>query len=327
LASDRIVPAGTSSFAQRFEAAYGSANLPDVYRQFIVSDAYLPYATSLLRGLWTYGPTHVQLNLCATILLDRRKLFDEAGIDPRDASQYHPIATLRSSPQFLAIDATVAAGPVFLWHHETGAFHLQFETFSEFVGHLQTPEQVREETARVRETFASIRKECKPALLRARKHYEKSRLDEALRELDRVLQDREPIPYTGQNDFAAIGILCGCFNLRGLVFLAHGRLGPARAEFLRAIRCGGVPYWEAFVNAVVTSFLLGDVQDVLAHSESRGTVRRLTRRAADPKYDPEPILKRNFSPAQLEELTRALRRDGGAEEQRAFARDVLAWME
>ena len=122
------------------------------YREFIVSDSYLPYRRSFIRGLFSYDPAeHVELNLGSSMLLKRDELWDESDIDPDDATEFHPIATLPQSPQFLAIKTTVKVAPVFLWHHEIGAFHPQFDTFARFLKNLRTPKEAREERAKMQE--------------------------------------------------------------------------------------------------------------------------------------------------------------------------------
>jgi hypothetical protein len=306
-----------SKFAQQFERAYGDVPLPAVYRDFILSDSYVPYRQSVIRGLKTYGSTDVEIRLDDPVLLKRGELFDESDIERGDASEYHPIATLTRSPQFLAIDVTVDTAPVFLWHHETGAFHPQFATFLGFVGSLQTPEMAQRDRAKIRQTFADIRAVCKPAVARARKHFTAGELDQAAAELDAALTDRRPILYDGRNDFKAIGILCDCFNLRGRVFLAQGLLQSARAAFLDAIGCGGPPYWEAAVDAVATSCLLKDIQPALEE------LRDL--RTEDFPVSPATILARNFDQQQIAQIrvfaASAAVRDASS----PLAREILGW--
>ena len=67
--------------------------------------------------------------------------------------------------------------------------------------------------------FASIHRQCGPALARARKLFDAGELNAAAVVLDAVLRRRGPIEYDGTNDFEAIGILCDCFNLRGRILL------------------------------------------------------------------------------------------------------------
>ena len=193
---------GRSAFAQKFQRIYGEARLPSVYRQFIVSDAYLPYRRSFMRGLLTYDPAEdVELNLGDSTLLKRNELFDDSDIDPDDATEFHPIATLPESPQFLAIKTTVTTAPVYLWHHETAAFHPQYETFAQFLKNLRTPQQLRDERAKGQRVFASIHRQCGPALARARKLFDAGELNAAAVVLDAVLRRRGPIEYDGTNDF------------------------------------------------------------------------------------------------------------------------------
>ena len=305
-----------SPFARKFERAYPAGDLPAVYWEFIVTDAYLPYRRSFVRGLSTYGPTAVAINLTAPILLRSQQLFDESGINRDTAAGHHPIATMSESPQFLAIGTTEPAAPVLLWHHETGAFHLQFDDFGQFLTHLRTPAELRAEAAQIRKVFSDIRKECRPALARAVRRFDCGELDAAAAELDRVLRDRRPIRYDGRNDFMAIGILCDCFNLRGRIFLAQSRLDLARAAFLDAVGCGGPAYWEAVVDAVVTSFLLNDIGPVLA---VRGLESPKLREGAS------VILARNFSSPQIDQYRQAVEVAALAPDYRAFAEQVAGW--
>jgi hypothetical protein len=125
-------PGDRSAFARRFARVYAGVLLPAVYRRFILTDAYRPHRRSLVTGLSGYGPTDVELRLDDPILLKWDELQNRSDIDPDDAADYHPIATVFQSPQFLAIGKSDEEGPVFLWHHETGAFRLEFQTFEDF---------------------------------------------------------------------------------------------------------------------------------------------------------------------------------------------------
>jgi hypothetical protein len=292
--------------------------LPAAYRDFILNDSYLPYRRALIYGLHTYGSTAVELNLSSPILLKRDQLFDDSDIAPEGAREYHPIAKLHQSPQFLAIETTSEAAPVFLWHHETGAFHLQFETFARFLEALKTPEQAREERLKIRQTFTRIRKECAPALARARKHFDAGELDVAAAELDTVLRDRRPIRYDGRNDFKAIGILCDCFNLRGRLFLAQGVLEAARTSFLDATACGGTAWWEAAVDLIVTSFLVKDLQPAI---ERAGQLE-----ASDFPQSPESIMTRNFDTRQIAQMKAFAESPDLSDEERQFGGKVLSWI-
>jgi len=310
---------GRSPFAQKFHHVYGGVRLPSVYREFIESDAYLPYRRSFVQGLFTYDPTeYVELNLADSMLLKRDELFDDSDIDPDDATEFHPMALLRDSPQFLAIKSTVKTAPVFLWHHETGAFHPQYSSFARFLRQLRTPKEAREEHAKAQRAFSSIRKECGPALERSRSLFEAGDLNGAAALLDAVLHDRGPIAYDGGNDFDAIGILCACFNLRGRILLAEDRLSAARAAFLDAMACGGTPYWEALVDAVVTSFLLEDVEPVVAEVSGIDPVHF--------QQPPGPILMRNFTAQQIDRLIQVAKSPGLSEAQRGVAKRVLDWV-
>jgi hypothetical protein len=305
-------------FPQRFAAAYDGVALPAVYREFIASGSYIPFKRSFIRGLSTYGPSDVELNLAAPALLKRDELFAESDIDADDAATFHPIAMLRESPQFLAIRTADEAAPVFLWHHETGAFQPQFDTLAAFVAKLRTPRQVRDERAKAQQVFASIRRECKPALDRARRAFDGGRLDAAAAALDAVLRSRSPIRYNGRNDFAAIGILCACFNLRGRVWLAKGELARARQAFIDAIACGGTAYWEAVVDAVVTSFLLGDVPQAVAEA---GDIS-----LEEYGVSPGPIVRRNFTTQQIDRIAAIAASDTPPDAQHALAATVLTWV-
>jgi len=307
-----------SRFARTFARVYRDVSLPSVYREFILTDAYVRYRRAVIRGLWSYGPADVELDLRDQSLLNRDQLFDESDIDPDVGRDYHPIAILRESPQFLAIDRTIDAAPIFLWHHETGAFHPQFDSFVEFVGRLRTPAEVQRERAEVRAAFTSIRKVCQPALARARKAFHAGRLAEAGATLDAALAGRARIRYDGRNDFRAIGILCDCFNLRGRVLLAEGRVAEARAAFLDAAGCGGTRWWEAAVDAIAASFLLGDVRpafDVAAELEG----------ATFPE-PPAAILKRNFTARDVARLRAAAASEDLDAAERRVAAQLAAWL-
>ena len=226
----------------------------------------------------------------------------------RDASG---VAAILGDPR------TEEAAPVFLWHHETGAFHLQFDGFARFVVQLRTPQALRDHRAKIRQVFASIRRECRPALSRARHFFEAGKCQEAARELDTALRGRRPIAYDGSNDFTAISILCDCFNLRGRVLLTQGRLKAARSSFLDATACGGTPYPEAVVNVIATSFLLKDVGAVL---KQVGDIR------ADDLGQPlGRFLKQNFTAKQIAELRALATSRDIPPEQRALAAEVLTW--
>lgn len=307
-----------SQFARLFERTYRDVPLPSIYRDFILNDEYLRYRKAVIRGLRNYGPTDVPLNLSSSMLLKREHLFTESDIDLQDAAEYHPIAIVEQSPQFLAIETTLAAAPVFLWHHETGAFHRQFETFVDFVAALTTPAQAAEARRKTRQTFADIRRECVPALRRARKHLDAGDVAAAATVLDAVLQQRRPIRYDGRNDFKAIGILCDCFNLRGRLWLAQDRLADARAAFLDAAACGGTPYWEAAVDLIVTSFLLKDIQPAMTE------VGQLE--ASDFPEPPGLIMRRNFSPHQMAAVKEVAMSPDRSEAEHRFASEVLSWI-
>ena len=277
-----------SAFAKKFERIYRDAKLPAVYRKFIVSDAYVPFARGFVHGLPSYSSDDdIEIQLASAALLDREELWDASDIDPDDATEYHPIATIPESSQFLAIDVTKKSAPVVHWEHETGEFEPQFDTFAQFVKNLRTRDQVREARAKAKQAGASVSK----AALAARKQLAAGNLKGAAAVLDAALKGKRPIEYDGVNDFDAIGELCDCFNLRGRVFLAQGRLADARKQFLKAVGCGGKPWTEALVDAVATSFLLDDIGPI---------VEELT--AVDPDYwvgEPAAvILERNFTPVQ-----------------------------
>lgn len=307
-----------SRFARLFEAAYRDIRLPSDYREFITSDGYLPYRQAVIRGLFGYDAEEVFIDLDNLVLLKRDRLFEESDIDLKSVREYHPIAIVHQSPQFLAIDSTSEAAPVFLWHHETGAFHPQFRTFSDFVKALRTPMQAREDRRRIRHAFANIRKECLPALRRAKRRFHAGDLDAAEAEIGAVLSGRRPIRYDGRNDFEAIGILCDCFNLRGRTLLARGRFDAARSAFLDAAGCGGTAYWEAAVNLIVTSLLLGDTPPASANVDE-----------LDASAFPEPpgsIIRRNFTESQIAQLQHATMNPRLGNRTRQLAARVLSWL-
>lgn len=308
---------GRGPIEKRLQRANSQIALPSIYRSFVESGQCRLYRRAFIRGLATYGQTDVELNLNRPILRSKQ-LLEESGVNAADAARFHPIATLPQSPQFLAIDVTLKSAPVYLWHHETGAFYLQFDTFLEFVATLKTPREQRRDRARNRLLFAAIRKECKPALLRARRWLGAGNTDEAGKELDAVLKRRRPIEYDGSNDFTAISLLCDCFNLRGRVFLAATQLKLAQIAFLDAVECGGSPYWEAVVNAAVTSCLLESLQPV---SHLRSVER------SDFSEPPGAIARRNFTMAQIERVKQVARSSTRlSPSEREFAARVLAWI-
>jgi hypothetical protein len=309
---------GRNAFAQRFERAYRGVALPRVYREFIERGSYIPYKKSFIGGLSTYGQSDVELNLASPALLKRDELFAEFDIEVDDPAEFHPIATLRESPQFLAIKTDDEAAPVYLWHHETGVFQPQFDTFAAFVAKLRTPHEARKARAKKQQVFAAIRRDCKRALDRARGSFEAGKLEAAAAELDAVLRDRRPIPYDGRNDFEAISILCACFNLRGRAWLAKGELVLARSAFMDALACGGTPYWEAVVDAVVTSFLLGDVPPAVAEA---GAIS-----LEDYGVSPGAIVARNFSTQQIDRIADFAAANTLPDAQRDLATTVLSWV-
>jgi hypothetical protein len=303
-----------SKFAQKFADVYGSHPLPAVYRNFILSDSYLPYRKAVIHDLPTYGPTEVELRLAGSALLDRDQLFEDSDIQLDEADEYHPIAIVRHSPQFLAIDRTIAAAPVFLWHHETGAFERVFDTFELFIENLRTPEQLETERRATLNAIARIYQVCEPALARSQGQFDRGDLEAAKTEVDAALHGHNPIEYDGTNDFEAIGILCACYNLRGRILLAQGCLEPARAAFLEAMSCGGRPYWEAVVDAIFTSILLEDITVVF---DLVGSIH-----AEDFPFHPSTIVRRNFTQDQIERVKRI---GTFRDDQRAFVEEVLKW--
>ena len=92
----------------------------------------------------------------------------------------------------------------------------------------------------------------------------------------------------------------------------------ARAAFLDAMACGGAPYEEALVDAVVTSFLLADVEPVVAEVS-----------AIDPAHFQQPlgpILLRNFTAQQIDRLIQVAKSPSLSEGQRRVAKRVLDWV-
>jgi hypothetical protein len=308
-----------SAFSVAFERAFARATLPSIYRDFILSDAYLPYRRSYVRGVLHYGADDVELRLDSPLLLRPGRLWDRAGIEAADAAGYHPVAIIPGSSQCLVIDVRSQRAPVFLLHHETGAFHPQFDTFTTFVDSLRTPDEVRRDHTAIRRMFADIRRTCGPAAAGARALLAAGDVDAAAAQVEQVLTGRVPIRYDGRNDFVAIGMLCECFDLRGRVSLARGDLRAAHDAFLDATACGGTPYWAAAVNLTVTAFLL----------EAPGRAREQLGEL-EPSDFPEPprtIADRNFSRGQLEAFITSVRRvvaAGDADGQ--FARRVLGWL-
>ena len=290
-----------------------------MYRDFILSGAYLPYRTSFIEGLRHYGRGSVALRLDSRALLTPASLFEGAGIEPDEAAGYHPIAVLSGSTQLLVIATEDVFAPVHLLHHETGVFYREFDAFIEFVAQLERPADVRRKQAAVRHVFAEIRKTCGAAVRRATAALAVGRLEPAANHIDAALAGRSPIPYDGANDFEAIGLLCQCFDLRGTIRLALGDYHGARAAFLQATACGGRPWWQAAVDLVVSSFLLDDPAPAAARIVSVDT--------ADFPEPPSVMAARRFTPEQLD-MARAHARARLADpSSHAFAEQVLTWLQ
>jgi len=122
-----------AQFTRLFERTYAQAKLPEVYRRFISSEAYLELKTCFVQGLTGMGPTFAEIQLDDERLLDIAEMFDERDISLDRFSEIHPIGTIRYGDNFLAIDTTNEHAPVFCWRGDDGAFHPEFDTFEEFL--------------------------------------------------------------------------------------------------------------------------------------------------------------------------------------------------
>jgi hypothetical protein len=126
-----------ASFPRRFIEAYADVALPAVYYEFITSGAYLPLRRSLVDGLAYRGPNADEVHLDDERLLNREALFGDSDIDLERDGEYHPIAIIPESGDFLVIDKREAHAPVYLFFHETEAFLPQFDSFETFVKGLR----------------------------------------------------------------------------------------------------------------------------------------------------------------------------------------------
>lgn len=126
---------GAAVFREAFKRVHADRPLPRVYRDFVAGAAFDRLHSGSLIGLEGYGPESVRMDLDSPLLLDRDALLEAAGID-EDDPRFHPVAVIPLSSQFLAIDVTDDAAPVYLCRHETGAYHKQFETFGAFLAAL-----------------------------------------------------------------------------------------------------------------------------------------------------------------------------------------------
>lgn len=120
-------------FTRLFERTYAQAKLPETYRSFILSEAYLGLRTCFVQGLTGMGPTFAEVRLDDERLLGIEEMFDERDISVDRLSEFHPIGTIRYGDNFLAIDTTSECAPVFFWRQDDGVFHPEFATFEEFL--------------------------------------------------------------------------------------------------------------------------------------------------------------------------------------------------
>lgn len=295
---------------------YADTSLPEVYRTFITSGAYVRYRRASVQGLVGYGETEVGVRLDSPRLLNRTALLESLGLDD-DTASLHPIGLVGASDDVLAIDTTQEQAPVVLLLHETGTRQIAFESFEAFVRALRSAEDTGRSRAERRRMFAAMRRDCARAAGQARRALAAGEIDRAERILNAVLSDRFPITYDGRNDFVAIGHLCACFDFRGRARLLRGDLSGARHAFLDAAACGGEAFWEAVVDLAVTSALMGDLSGV----ESRTRFVELS----DFPRPVRDLSRGHFTDDQLDRAVQALRAWPEDDPERPLAQRIAEW--
>ena len=314
-----------SQFATRFEKAHQDAGLPEVYRRFILDGTYIEYKTSFIQGLMNRGPTYTEVKWDDQVMLNLEEMYDERDIELAGVP-YHPIATIRYTDEFLAIDPTDENCAVYIWTHEDGNFHQQFDSFDELLREIRTKAQMTEEKARIRKLWSEIKKQCKPALNRALKHYDKGDLEKAKAEIGSGLDGREPIEYTGPDtDYDAIQFLAELYNLQGLIALQQDRRADAVKSFADSCECRLCT--PALIHAIIAYSFSGDVPTAYAIALRSRALPKFKPGAGNEGYhiDPEPWLS-NFSVDQLDKAKQVLEAFTGTDEETKFAKQVLNWL-
>lgn len=313
-----------TQFATRFEKANAEADLPEVYRRFILDGTYVEYKTSFIQGLINRGPTYVEVKWDDKEMLKLEEMYDERDIELTDVP-YHPIATIRYTHEFLAIDPSDKKCPVYIWTHDDGVFHRQFDSFEELLGQLRTKAQMNDEKARIRKQWSVIKKQCKPTLTRALKHYEKGDLNEAQVEIEVGLKGLRPIEYTGHStDYKAIELLAELYNLQGLVALKSERCADAVQGFTHSCECRLCT--PAFVHAIIAHSFTGDVSTAYAIGLSSRILNDIKPGAGNERFSFDPIpYVANFTAEQREKTKQVLSEYRGPEEEMKFAKQVMTW--
>lgn len=310
------------TFADKLAATYRDVPLPAVYWRFFSEGEYLRYPKAFVRTLENHGPDPVEINLVSSTLLKWEELLDDSDLDPDDAKDYHPMAVLPQASEFLAIDKTKEEAPVFLWNHETGRFHPQYESFDAFKQDLMTAEEVRAQKAEIRKLFGGIKKQCGAALAKGQKLFDANELDKAAKVVDAALEGRAPIEYDGMNDFEAIGTLASCYVLRGRILVKQGHLRDALDYFVKGLGCGGQGYNDAAADAIAAGFLLGDLGVVF---ELVGTMEDYHFTMSVPLSARDRMLHA-YTEQQLEQVKQAALSPSLAEPYRAFGAKVAGWL-
>lgn len=320
------MPDKKSQFATRFEKTHAKGTLPEIYRRFILDGAYVEHKTSFIQNLMNRGPTYTEVKWDDQRMLSLEEMYDERDIKLEEVP-FRPIATIRNTHEFLAIDPSDEECPVYIWTHDDGNFHRQFDSFDELLGELRTKAEVGEERARVRRQWSNIKKQCKPALTRARKHFEQGDLDKTQAEIDLGLKGWLPIEYTGQDtDYKAIELLSELYNLQGLVALKRERYADAVQGFVNSCECRlCTPAW---VNAMVACSFTGDVSAAYAIGLSSRALHNIKSGAGSGRLriDSTPSVA-NFTAEQRDMANQVLREHNGSEDEMKFAKQVMRWLD
>lgn len=319
------MPDTKTQFATRFEKVNAESGLPEIYRQFILDGTYLNYKPCFIPGLINRGPTYVEIKWDDAEMLNLEKMYDERDIVSAEVS-YHPIATIRYTHEFLSIEPTDQKCPIYIWTHEDGAFHRQFDSFEEFLGQLYTKKQMSDEKARIRKQWSTIKKQCNPAFTRARKQYEKGDLEKARRMIETGLKGLKPIEYTGhETDYKAIYILAELYNLQGLVALKQKRFADALKDFGNACECQVSK--PALIHAILAYALNGDVSTAYSIGRNSRSLHNIKPGGGNEGFQIDPIPSvANFTVDQQNRAKQILLEYKGSEEEMKFAKQVMTWL-
>lgn len=320
------MPDSKTPFASRFEKTYAETSLPEIYRRFILDGSYVEFKTSFVQGLMNRGPTYTEIKWDDKVMLNLEEMYDERDIELTE-TPYHPIATIRYTHEFLAIDSSDEECPVYIWTHEDGNFHRQFDSFDGLLGALRTKAQMSEDKARIRKLWSEIKKQCKPALNRSRKSFNLGNLDEAQKEVDAGLKGREPIEYVGEEtDYDAIQLLAELYNLQGLIALKQGRCEDAVQSFANSCECRLCT--DALVHAIVMFSFNGDVSTAFAIALRSRALRKFKPGAGNDGFyiDPVPWLA-SFTVEQKDKAKDVLIAHRGSSEEIEFTKQVVSWFD